>query len=326
MNRVIFLNPFDAGAISGGVKVTYQHAEMLAKSGYKVSVFQPSGRPDWLDISERLDICGSFTAAPGDVLVFPEILVDMLLDIAKTPFPGKKIMFCQNPFYLYSYGIGGQELMDMGFSHFIVPGEETARSLSSMLRVRNVHVVPNSVDTATFHPRNKTLSIATNPRKWPAEAGNSSLAHLIRTMLHLKYPETRDIPWFMLENMSQREVAQTMGNAAIFLALSRQEAMPLTPLEAMASRCALVGFHGTGGKDYASHRNGHWFSPEQCEEIVDCLSGLISELRHGAPRIDRMLDEAEKTAHHYSVGATYNALMQVYGEICAHFSTSPDAV
>jgi len=319
MSKIFFLNPFGTDAISGGVKVTYQHAEMLAKNGYDVAVYQPAGKPSWIDISERLTICDSFKARAGDVLVFPEILVDPLLDIARAPFPGKKVMFCQNPFYLYSYNHSGAALTEMGFEHFIVPGHETARSLSAVLQVPNIHVIPNSVDTGLFYPRSKRLCIATNPRKWPGGGGNSPLAFLIMSMLHLKYPDTAQVPWIMLEKMSQREVAEAMGSAAIFLALSRQEALPLTPLEAMASRCALVGFHGTGGKDYASHRNGHWFSPEQCEEIVDCLAGLIFDISQHAPHVDRMLDEAQKTASAYSVEATFQAVMQVYGKICAGF-------
>lgn len=323
MVRICFLNPFGVDAISGGIKVTYQHAEMLAKSGYSVAVYQPAGRPNWIEISERVVICDSFYADEDDVLVFPEILVDPLLEIARTPFPGKKVMFCQNQFYLYSFNCSGERLLEMGFEHFIVPGQETAHSLASVLRVPNIHIIPNSVDTGLFYPRAKHLCIATDPRKWPSEGSNSSLSYIIMSMLHLKYPDTASIPWVRLENMTQREVAETMGSAAIFLALSRQEALPLTPLEAMASRCALVGLHGTGGKDYASHRNGHWFSPEQCEEIVDCLAMLIFDISQRAPHVDRMLDEAQKTANAYSVGATFQAVMQVYGEICA--SSGPNA-
>ncbi|GBQ99761.1 glycosyltransferase family 4 protein [Asaia lannensis] len=319
MGKIFFLNPFGTDAISGGVKVTYQHAEILAKNGYEVAVYQPAGKPSWIDISDRITICDSFHASAGDVLVFPEILVEPLLEIAKSPFPGKKVLFCQNSFYLYSYNYSGSALLEMGFEHFIVPGHETARSLASVLRVPNIHVIPNSVDTGLFYPRAKRMCIATNPRKWPGEGGNSPLAYLIMSMLHLKYPDTADVPWLMLEKMSQREVAEAMGSSAIFLALSRQEALPLTPLEAMASRCALVGFHGTGGKDYVSHRNGYWFSPEQCEEIVDCLAALIFDIPQRAPHVERMLDEAQKTASTYSLGMTFQAVMQVYGEICAGF-------
>lgn len=317
MSKIVFLNPYDPKAISGGIKVTYQHAGILAKLGHDVSVYQPAGKPEWLDISNRITICDRYAPSPDSVLVFPETLSAFLLDHAKTPHPGPKVMFCQNQFYLYSYGLGGQELQEMGFQHFIVPGRETARSLSAVLRVPNIHIIPNSVDTSLFYPRPKQLCVVTNPGKWPAEKGNSALAELILAMLHLKYPQTKHIPWIALENMPQREVAEAMGIAAIFLALSRQEASPLTPLEAMASRCALVGLLGTGGKDYATPHNGRWFSPEQCEEIVDCIASLLFDISHGAPSVDSMLDEAEKTAKQYSVNATYQAVARVYGEIFA---------
>lgn len=317
MSRIVFLNPYDPKAISGGIKVTYQHAGMLAKLGHDVSVFQPAGKPDWLDVSNRVTVCDQFEPVEGGLIVFPETLKDFMLDLARTPLPGTKIMFCQNQFYLYSFRLNGNELKEMGFEHFIVPGPETARSLSSVLGLDNIHVIPNSVDTNLFYPRTKQLCIATNPGKWPAAKGNSALANLIATMLHLKYPHTKDVPWIALEDRPQYEVAEAMGIAPVFLALSRQEAFPLTPLEAMASRCAVVGLQGTGGKDYATPFNGHWFSPEQCEEIVDCIATLLFDISHGAPHVDRMLDAAEKTAKQYSVNGTFQAVAQVYGDILA---------
>ncbi|WP_122050499.1 glycosyltransferase family 4 protein [Asaia bogorensis] len=317
MAKIIFLNPFSPDLISGGIKVTYQHAAILANDGHEVEVYQPSGKPNWMNVPDNIKICARFEAGKDDIMVFPEILKDFLLEMAQTPFEGTKVLFCQNPFYLYSYNQSGQALLDMGFEHFIVTGREAAQSVSSVLRGPNVYSVPNSVDTTLFRPRQKHLCIATNPGKWPAEGVNSPIYFVIMSMLHLKYPETRDVPWQLLEKLPQTEVAEVMGHSAIFLALSRQEALPLTPLEAMASRCALVGFHGTGGKDYASHRNGYWFSPEQCEEIVDCLAQLISAFRNGGPQphIERMLDEAQKTAHQYSITAVNEAVLAIYHKI-----------
>ncbi|NIE78653.1 glycosyltransferase family 4 protein [Asaia sp. As-1742] len=317
MTKIIFLTPFSPDIISGGIKVTYQHAAILADNGYEVEVYQPAGKPTWMDIPANVRVCDNFEAGKEDILVFPEVLKEFILEMAEMPFDGTKVLFCQNPFYLYSYNKSGEKLLDMGFEHFIVTGREAARSVSSILGVPRVYSVPNSVDTTLFHPRQKHLCIATNPGKWPAEGVNSPIYFVIMSMLHLKYPETADVPWQLLEKMPQSEIAEIMGHSAIFLALSRQEALPLTPLEAMASRCALVGFHGTGGKDYASHRNGYWFSPEQCEEIVDCLAQLISGFRSNAPQpyIEKMLDEAEKTAGQYSVAAIRESVLRVYREI-----------
>ncbi|WP_025823793.1 glycosyltransferase family 4 protein [Asaia astilbis] len=317
MKKIIFFNPFGPDVVSGGIKVTYQHAGILAKQGYEVLVYQPAGRPTWLDVSSRITVSDRFSPEDAALVVFPETLSEGMLDYVRIPTPATKIIFCQNQFYLYSYGLSGQTLAELGFSHFIVPGRETARSLTSMLGVGNVHIIPNSVDSGLFYPRQKRLCIATNPAKWPAEGTNSAMAQLLKTMLHLKYPHTAEVPWIALTNMSQRDVADVMGMAPIFVALSRQEAFPLTPLEAMASRCALVGLRGTGGKDYATDLNGHWFSPEQCEEIVDSIAYLIDGLSRGEPRIDRMLDEAEKTAKQYSINATYQAVVRVYGDILA---------
>ncbi len=64
--------------------------------------------------------------------------------------------------------------------------------------------------------------------------------------------------WAVIQNKSEAEVAAIMGQAAIFLSLSRFEGLGMTTLEAMASGCLVVGFTGIGGREYASRTNGFW--------------------------------------------------------------------
>jgi len=44
MGRIIFINPFASTRISGGIKSTYQHAELLTELGYRLSCSSPPGR------------------------------------------------------------------------------------------------------------------------------------------------------------------------------------------------------------------------------------------------------------------------------------------
>ena len=72
MGRVIFINPFASTRISGGIKSTYQHAELLTELGYTVVVFQPAGPPTWCSPHLRALV----SDPPGSVPVRPSALLD----------------------------------------------------------------------------------------------------------------------------------------------------------------------------------------------------------------------------------------------------------
>ena len=62
-----------------------------------------------------------------------------------------------------------------------------------------------------------------------------------------------------------------MGQSTVFLSsVPSGIAWPRTA-RSDGSGCIVVGYHGTGGLEYATPENGFWFSPEQLEELVDAL-------------------------------------------------------
>ena len=108
MGRIVFLNPFERGAISGGIKTAYRHAELLAEMGFDASVYQPEGVPSWFETSAK--VLRSLSApAPGDVLVFPEAINGPLVELARTKTPATKVLFCQAQYYALFNAIPPEE-------------------------------------------------------------------------------------------------------------------------------------------------------------------------------------------------------------------------
>jgi glycosyltransferase involved in cell wall biosynthesis len=248
MGRIIFLNPFLKTLITGGIKVCYSHAELLAELGFDVTVFQPDGPPDWLPPRNQALSAKQFDATAADVLVFPECLNGWLGEFARRPTPARKVIFCQNQYYMFTYDITAADYAKYGITKVIVPGRVTKRAVESVLKLPDVSIVPGFIDPELFFPREKVMQIATVPRKFPPLPGGiPGQASLIRAMLALKYPHLRSVPWQMLEGKSQQEVAGILGQSTIVLALSYMEACPLLPLEAMSSGCIVVGYTGYGG-------------------------------------------------------------------------------
>jgi glycosyltransferase involved in cell wall biosynthesis len=313
MGRIIFINPFASTRISGGIKATYQHAELLTELGYQVIVFQPSGPPTWCSPHLRALVSDRLDPAAGDILVFPETLNGWLADYAKAPNPATKIMFCQNQFYMISYGIDAQGYRERRFAQFIVPSEIAKCALETIIGLSNVVVVPYCIDAVKFRPRDKVAQIVTVPWKYPHNRGIPAQADMIRTMLRLKYPHLASVSWQLLVDKSEDEVADIMARSAVFLSLCYMEACPLAPLEAMASGCVVVGYTGTGGLEYATPQNGFWFSPEQMEEVTDTIALAIDGLMRGDPRMIKMREAGRAAAARFTRERTKAALQQVYG-------------
>jgi len=311
MGRIRFLNPFVKTLISGGIKATYQQAELLRELGFDAAVYQPDGAPVWLSPRLQELACDRLSVTAHDILVFPENLSGSIAKFAQVA--ARKVMFCQNHFYLFSHGLTADAFARCGLDKFIVPGELAKRALQSVMGLSDIAVVPPCIDSALFLPRQKVMRIVTAPRKFPAHDGIPAQAALIRATLGLKYPHLATVPWDLLERKSEQEVADAMRRAAVFLSLCKMETLPLTPLEAMASGCVVVGHHGNGGLEYATSENGLWFSPEQLEETVDALAAALDGVSRGDPKILALRDAGIATAARFTRERTKTTLQQVYG-------------
>jgi len=316
MGRIIFISPFKKTEITGGIKTTYNHAALLHELGFDATVFQPDGPPPWLSPRFRTLNSRALEVTEQDILVLPETLNGVVAQIAQTPTPARKVMFCQNQFYLFSLNITAEQYTKLGFTHVVVPSRVCKHALESVQKLPNVSVIPPFIDPE-FSSRKKIMRIATAPGKYGGCAGVLAHAPLLRNMLGLKYPHLRAVPWDFVENLPAGEVVKIFGRAAIFLSLSKMEALGLTTLEAMASGCIVVGYRGIGGFEYATRRNGFWFSPEQLDEVVDALARVIEELGRDNARLRAVQKAAIATAAQFNRQETKRALGSFYGSLVA---------
>jgi len=150
------------------------------------------------------------------------------------------------------------------------------------------------------------MQIAAIPRKLPREAA------AIHSVLRLKYPELASVPWAVIENKPEREIAEIFGRSAIVLSLPFLESFGLVPLEAMASGAIVIGFHGYGALEYATAENGYWFPPDHIEETADAMAHTIRVLQVQDPTILKMREAGRATAARYGKDATRDALRAFY--------------
>lgn len=308
MSRIIYLCPFPSNVIAGGVKTAYRHVELLAGMGYDAWVWQPQGHPFWFRSEARLvDGFSEETLRPDDVLVFPEVIsFPEFGPLLHTKRPCTKLLFCQNQYYVFNDLIPKSTYAQLGFRDVFACSVTAKGFLERVLGLDSVSVIPCEVDRDKFRPRDKRLQIAAIPRKMPRNAS------LIAYAFKAKYPDTRHVPFVVVENFTEDQLAETLGQSHILLSLSQMESLGLVPLEAMAADCLVAGYHGYGGQEYARPENGMWFGADEIEEVADALHKLVKGIEAGEAWVDAMRQDGRKTAGRYGREATRQALSAYY--------------
>jgi glycosyltransferase involved in cell wall biosynthesis len=296
--RVIYLNLFSRQEITGGIKIAYRCAELLKESGYDAAVWQPDGAPVWLETSATVISDRGVKITPDDILIFPEALNPPFVEILKQQPAATKLLFCQNPYNLFSTGVVPRQTpRELGFSRILCVSEISKQFLARTFHYDDIAVMPIAIDPAIFRPRRKILQIAYAPRKlrWHAD--------LVRKVFVAKFPEMRAIPWVAIDGVSEARAAEIMGESHVYLATGQFESCPLMALEAMSSGCAVVGYHGYGGLEYATPRNGFWHFNDEIEEVVDDLYRATRGIETGDALIAAMIAEGRATAARFNAAA-----------------------
>lgn len=213
MRRIVFLSPFSRSDITGGIKTVYRHAELLTQSGLDACIWQPEGKPAWLDSAARVVNEPRISPSANDVLVFPETLNGVLAELAQANLPARKVLYCQNHYYALFNSIAPERMAELPFDAIACQSEVARNFLEHVVHLKGVKIVPCVIDTDLFRPRQKRMQIAFVPRKLPRESA------AIHRIFPLKYPALASTAWVPVENRSERETAEIFGESAILLSL-----------------------------------------------------------------------------------------------------------
>lgn len=310
--RVVFLCPSNPERITGGIKMSYRHCEELQESGVDAAVWQPRGRPTWMQTKVKPLADRDFAAKAGDILFFAEDLVPHLKPFRSPDGPVTNVLFCQAQYYIFNPLLVGKTHYDLGFNRVACCSKAAQTFLHRVFGYANVPIIPCSVDMERFRPLAKKLQIAVILRKLPHHYG------LIRQIFHRRFPALRDVPWVEINKEHEDVAARVLGESAFFLSLSFLESFGLTPLEAMASECAVIGFHGYGGLEYATRENGIWFWNDQVQEVSEAMGKAILDYRSDGEKYAQMIAAGAKTVARYSREHARRALLDFLNDVATH--------
>jgi Glycosyl transferases group 1 len=243
---VYFLTP-DHNMPAGGVRVMYNHVDLLNKVGIEAAVLhQKKGfRCTWFDNTTRVTDIRSSAVGPDDTLVVSELDVDV---VAALPRPVRHVVLNQSGYETWArrgdtvahHYSSAQELLGV-----MVVSEYSAQMLKYAYPKLNIRRIRNGIDGTRFYPPNEptTRRICYHPRR-----GRRELDHVMH-MLHAR-GALRTWDTFSLEGLNDEDFAAEMRSSRITVNLSYWEGFGLTACEAMACGSYVIGFHGFGGREF----------------------------------------------------------------------------
>ena len=262
---VRFMAP-DLPSPSGGIKVMYRYVEHLCALGYDARVwhgtpgfaYESWGSTALVDTGAELD----FDA--GDVLVMPET------GGSKWSFLSQGqpvVMLCQGMDFVFA---NSDFLVDEPGAYPGWPQATAALAVSDAIHTFldracapafPIHNVPVQIED-WFQPRAKEKRIALMPRRRREDLLGA--VQLVRRSGRLA-----DWEIVLIDGMTQQEVADELGRAAIFLFGAEREGVGLPGAEAMASGCYVVGFTGDGAKEYMLREHASVIADSDVVDMCD---------------------------------------------------------
>ena len=306
--RVIFLlDPFPFP--SGGAATIYRHAEILADHGIPAFVALPQ-KPAVDFYASRAPLIihgGGMPTQSGDVFVVPEGF-QQHVEVLKAVLV-KRIMFCQNQYYLPFRERPGPGASEFGV-HTIVASSEAVRTFfRDVYDIADMPLIPYAIDPEVFSPATvKHRQIAFMPRKLGPEVP------FLEATFRRRHRRHADVPWVAIDNVTQRQAAAVMAESAVFLVALAQGVVRSSPLEAMASGCLVAGFHGDGGREYMTTDNGWWAETGDWKACVDGLAAALDLLEPGGPALAARSEAMAATVARYSPARLETALLAFWRE------------
>ena len=291
----------------GGVQQSRRHVKMLVEAGYDAAIVTDSlSDAHFYDIDVPTILEGDFKPAADDICVLPEGWHNHYVSFKDTP--AQKICFCQNHYYVNRGFAEGQNFATFGIETVMCCSRVVANHLERVYGVADVTVVPCGIDIPSSVRTQKFLNITFMPRK----SGVDGM--VIRDIFRRKNPDLAGMRWVSVDGRSHADVMNILSHTAVFLSLSRREGFGLPPLEAMSHRTLVVGFHGDGGREYATPRNGYWIDEGDLVGCADALADAVRLLKAGRREVLDKLDQGQATAARYDRANMREKLLAFWSE------------
>ena len=308
--RICYFCP-DYPQPSGGAKTLYRHVHRLLQAGGDATIVHQKHdfHLDWhaypapvIWLEDRPQF------GPDDILVFPEVMADMIRQTKG--FAGQRAVISLSWQPSYARLQPGERWQDYGITHVITTSPAIRRHLTWCMEIE-VSLVPEFIDPTlyAYRPAEKANRIAYLTRK-------DASGEWLRGVLSRRDSALAEYEWTPLRNLDESTYARHLRQSSVYLATTLQEGMHISVLEAMACGCLVIGYSGIGGADYmvGEGPNQNCLLVENGNLLLlgQTLEGALHELRCNPDRYETVRANATATAKRYQDAAAETASLAAF--------------
>lgn len=243
---VYFCTP-DYNVPTGGIRVAYRHVDLLNDAGIPAAVLhrRPHFRCTWFENRTRVLDSRHALVGPDDLVVVGELGASLLRSLP----PGFRfVVFNQNPHLTWQRvpeDLVHRYARSPDLAAILTVSDHSQEMLKHAAPAANVLRLHNSIDPRLFFsgggPRRRTITYM--PRRGRDEA--AQVLGILRGRGALRGWQVT-----ALHGLSERDVADRLRSAKIFLSFAYHEGFGLPAAEAMACGAYVVGFDGFSGREF----------------------------------------------------------------------------
>lgn len=273
---------------SGGVRTIYRHVDLLNRNKIPATILHNRGgfRPAWFEHSTPIAYLNETNAARDDIFVLPEIFGPQLADTLPHV---RKVIFNQNAYTTFKgYRIDRDIVTPYTHPEVIAAicmSEDNRQYLQAAFPKLRLFRLRYSIDPKLFHPAAKVRRIAFMPRK------NAEDAVQVINLLRLR-GALRDYEVVPIDKLAEADAARIVRESLIFLSFGYPEGFGLPPAEAMACGCAVIGYHGNGGREFFLPEHSFPVTMGDIQEFVATVERVIVMHRDQPETLKQLTERA----------------------------------
>lgn len=259
---------------SGGMKLTYDHVKCMNESGFRAKIIhQKSGfRPSWLndyfekdeeDNLKNIPVVylddGNLQIHMEDFFFIPEGFPQLMENLNKQNAPCKKVVFCQNWYYVLNALAPGVFWTDYGVYDCMSVSKtqtEYLKMIMPQLRIKNVY---GHIPSDVFYPPEKMTDKKMQVAFIPSRDGGTKSHNVIKTFYAL-FPHFRFIQFVEVRGLTKEDYAKVLRESAFYIHFDEFSSWGTAPIEAYLSKTLVAGWDGFGGREYMNTTNT-WIVP-----------------------------------------------------------------
>jgi hypothetical protein len=259
---------------SGGVKLTYDHVRCMNNNGFNaVVIHQKDGfKPKWLEDYYPADDDGNFENIPmlyldsgnlpvniEDFFFIPEGFPNIMENLAKQNAPCKRIVFCQNWYYVLNALPPGVFWPHYGITDVMSVSNSQSDYLKMIMPGITTKQVYGQISSETFYPpekmTDKKMQVAFIPSR-----GDGQKAHNVIKTFYALFPHFKFVQFAEIRGLAKDDYAQLLRESAFFAHFDEYSSWGTAPIEAYLSKTLVAGWDGVGGREYMNTDN-MWIVP-----------------------------------------------------------------